>query len=254
MNNKQSIFEGDVYQTNNCGKLVIVKYERYTRILVRFINTGREKLAYGGDILKGNVRDNYSLSVLGVGYIGNGVHRVKIRSKFSSAYNTWVGMLSRCYNPSDTFYLRYGGRGIKVCDEWHCFQTYADWFFTNIVEGFHVDKDLKLMDSKLYSPSSCEFIPPEINTLLVDHASARGEYPVGVTYDAGGGKYIARCSLGKGCRRHIGRFTTVGAAFSAYKVVKEARVKEVAQHHYDLGEISKQIYDNLMAWEVNIDD
>lgn len=34
-------------------------------------------------------------------------------------YDTWKCMHSRCYNPADKRYARYGGRGIRVCDEWH---------------------------------------------------------------------------------------------------------------------------------------
>ena len=33
-------------------------------------------------------------------------------------YNKWKGMKQRCYNPNYDFYNAYGGRGIKVCDEW----------------------------------------------------------------------------------------------------------------------------------------
>lgn len=36
----------------------------------------------------------------------------------SRAYNTWYGMKSRCMNPNDGKYHRYGGRGISVCAEW----------------------------------------------------------------------------------------------------------------------------------------
>jgi hypothetical protein len=33
-------------------------------------------------------------------------------------YNTWHGMLRRCYDPNHRAYPYYGGRGIKVCDAW----------------------------------------------------------------------------------------------------------------------------------------
>lgn len=40
-------------------------------------------------------------------------------------YTSWRSMLARCGNPNDPYYARYGGRGIKVCDQWlhdfHCF-------------------------------------------------------------------------------------------------------------------------------------
>lgn len=33
-------------------------------------------------------------------------------------YRTWSDMKTRCYNPNFNEYQHYGGRGIKVCDEW----------------------------------------------------------------------------------------------------------------------------------------
>lgn len=33
-------------------------------------------------------------------------------------YNRWNNMIDRCYNPNSANYNYYGGRGIKVCDEW----------------------------------------------------------------------------------------------------------------------------------------
>lgn len=33
-------------------------------------------------------------------------------------YQSWLGMKTRCTNPKSTDYESYGGRGIKVCDEW----------------------------------------------------------------------------------------------------------------------------------------
>jgi len=33
-------------------------------------------------------------------------------------YRVWAAMKSRCNNPNNEDYPNYGGRGIKVCDEW----------------------------------------------------------------------------------------------------------------------------------------
>lgn len=35
-----------------------------------------------------------------------------------SAYQSWSGMKARCRNPNRKAYVRYGGRGITVCDRW----------------------------------------------------------------------------------------------------------------------------------------
>jgi hypothetical protein len=40
-------------------------------------------------------------------------------------YQTWAGMIRRCYNSAEENYDRYGGRGIKVCDAWReSFETF----------------------------------------------------------------------------------------------------------------------------------
>ena len=33
-------------------------------------------------------------------------------------YKIWKGILGRCYNPHRAEYIRYGGRGIAVCERW----------------------------------------------------------------------------------------------------------------------------------------
>ena len=36
----------------------------------------------------------------------------------SPVYKVWVNMKGRCLNPKNAKYHRYGGRGIKICQEW----------------------------------------------------------------------------------------------------------------------------------------
>jgi hypothetical protein len=40
-------------------------------------------------------------------------------------YGVWGRMHSRCKNPSDPSYFRYGGRGINVCDRWKDFANFS---------------------------------------------------------------------------------------------------------------------------------
>ena len=44
-----------------------------------------------------------------------------------SLYGTWTQMINRCENPKSKHYDRYGGRGIKVCEEWHDFWSFVKW-------------------------------------------------------------------------------------------------------------------------------
>lgn len=70
-------------------------------------------------------------------------------------YKIWVGMIARCTYPSQSQYKDYGGREIKVCEEWkNDFQIFADWAISNgWKSGLTIDrKD----NSKGYSSENCK--------------------------------------------------------------------------------------------------
>ncbi len=46
-------------------------------------------------------------------------------------YGVWAAMKRRCYNKSCARYKSYGGRGIKVCDEWQTFEPFFNWAMSN---------------------------------------------------------------------------------------------------------------------------
>lgn len=39
-------------------------------------------------------------------------------------YSVWNNMKQRCNNPNNTSYDNYGGRGIRICDEWSKFENF----------------------------------------------------------------------------------------------------------------------------------
>ncbi len=41
-----------------------------------------------------------------------------MNKRYPTEYSTWCNMKSRCNNPRRLNYKYYGGRGIRVCDEW----------------------------------------------------------------------------------------------------------------------------------------
>lgn len=45
----------------------------------------------------------------------------------SAEYRSWAAMKSRCYNPKNKSYPRYGGRGIVVCARWlHSYENFLE--------------------------------------------------------------------------------------------------------------------------------
>lgn len=47
-------------------------------------------------------------------------------------YDVWTAIKQRCYNPNDNNYPNYGGRGIKMCDDWkNNYISFRDWALSN---------------------------------------------------------------------------------------------------------------------------
>lgn len=44
--------------------------------------------------------------------------------KRTPEYKSWAGIIQRCTNPKNKNWARYGGRGIRVCDEWLSFESF----------------------------------------------------------------------------------------------------------------------------------
>jgi hypothetical protein len=58
---------------------------------------------------------------------GPNQHTVSHRMTRTPEYRSWQAMRSRCQNPNDKDFSRYGSRGINVCKEWESFENfYAD--------------------------------------------------------------------------------------------------------------------------------
>lgn len=80
----------------------------------------------------------------------------------SRLYWVWLSMRSRCHRERDKDYSRYGGRGIRMCDEWKGnFNTFATWAFGN---GYQPGLTIDRRNNDLgYSPNNCRWVTQAVN-------------------------------------------------------------------------------------------
>lgn len=89
-------------------------------------------------------------------------------------YNVWDGMKQRCGNPHTARYRHYGGRGIKVCEEWkNDFKVFYDWAMANgWKKGLQIDR---IENDGNYEPFNCQFISNKENNRKKDNNKITGE-------------------------------------------------------------------------------
>lgn len=68
-------------------------------------------------------------------------------------YRIWRGMVSRCENPRDINYQRYGARGVRVCDEWHDVNKFIEWATSHgYMRGLSIER---IDNDSGYCPENC---------------------------------------------------------------------------------------------------
>jgi len=187
------------------GRLVITK--AYThKVGSRWFHNvvcdcGVTKSACGGDMRKGSVTSC-------------GCFRSEAKSTHGMSkepiYKVWAAMVQRCTNKNDKGYKNYGGRGIRVCDDWLSFDSFIDDMGGINRKGLTLER---MDNSGGYNKENCIWAnrsAQSINQRLRSD-NKTGHKGVSINKD---GSYVATMQRNRK-RKYLGNFVDLGEAIKA---------------------------------------
>lgn len=187
----KTIKSGDIFTNKKGLEFVVIDYSGAFDVTVMFSN-GFVRKTRADHVKSGSVRNPTHPEVFGIGFIGDGIHKSRVNGKETEKYRHWHGMMTRCYSKGakgvSPTYL-----GCTVCDEWHDFQAFSDWFDVNYIDGYHLDKDIISHGNKVYSPDKCMFVHRHTNSIF-NKPKKESDLPLGISRTSGKDNYYsARC-------------------------------------------------------------
>jgi hypothetical protein len=131
-------------------------------------------------------------------------------------YHRWTSIVSRVTDPDNACYKTYGGRGIKICNEWRDFLNFQEWALNH---GF----DRKLIIDRIdvdgnYCPENCRWVTKSESSI---NKRKGNDFNIQCHY-----KRYQVTIVRKGWHYYLGTFSNIGDA-------KKARDKFIK--FYDLG-------------------
>ena len=234
----------------------IIEYNTVKDIVVEFQDSYKAKVhTQYLNFKKGNVKNPYYPNVYGVGMTG-----AKYLAKdHPKEWRAWQDMLRRCYSEK-LINKRPTYQNVICCKEWLLFENFYKWLhnqknFDKWVNNdrWCIDKDILVKGNKIYSPETCCLVSNEVNCLFLKSDNSRNGLPIGVSKKEG--KFQAYCDNPFTHKKeYLGLYSTPEQAFNIYKKYKEKIIKQVAEEEYKNGNISKQCYEAMLKYEVEITD
>lgn len=160
---------GKHYKTNENYYIEIIDYINKDNVLIKFVLFPDYQIwTTLQNIKNGQIKNPYHNTVYGRGYYGVGVYTARKNGIKTKQYIKWFSMFNRCYDEKS---LEKEPQYIdcEVSNEFYNFQNFAQWYDRKIYNSkyeLELDKDLLFKNNKIYSPSTCCFIPKEINCNL----------------------------------------------------------------------------------------
>lgn len=191
--------------------------------------------------------------IFGLGVCDSGQHQAMLSGRPTRVYQIWYAMFRRCYGNRD-IKARPTYIDCTVCDEWRSFQTFADWYYANYPKdggNYQLDKDLKILGNKVYSPETCLFVSRQVNMFTIDCGAKRGDLMIGVSIRKDSGMFVAQCGNPSIKRKneYLGQFESELQAHLAWRKRKSELAYELA-----MTQENPEVADALLQWKLALDN
>lgn len=134
------------------GKLHVLKQIEGTKRWLCECKCKNKCQVYQSHLIKGEI------ICCGCSTITNNKNSCKHGLSKTRLYGIWKGMVRRCYNEKCDHYCDYGGRGIKICDEWvedEGLIRFFVWALTNdYADNLSIDR---INVNGNYEPGNCRW-------------------------------------------------------------------------------------------------
>jgi hypothetical protein len=139
----------------------------------------------------------------------------------SREYYIWANMKRRCYRPKCKCYKHYGGRGVKVCDDWlSSFQSFYRDMGPRPSPKHTLDR---INGDGNYEPGNCRWTTQSVQIMNRKKRLGTSSKYRGVCMKKGTGKFIAAI-------KHNGKQITLGTFSNEIDAAKEYNSKALEIH------------------------